>query len=395
MPQFHMPGQGQFSQGVERIKQVQAEILKGGSGGAKYFDALGPQGQPWKNSYVGFASDRAIFLAPPWAKDGPLYVERDSRFWKGAKNPKGSSIYVAEDSLVSKAVSLAYDSGMDKNRIFLKRRRQYIWQGFALEVLPDSQLIPNLPAHADDQGKIFPMIWSVSFTLHKRLMEEMKVLGSGDEFAGAIQCVNPENGIPFKLTKTKTGPDPMDVEKSVARLVPMALPQEYWAGLSNLYDLDKLNPIATPQEEIEAIQDAGLPMPPEAGQYAGAQPVQPVQPPQAHVPQGVQQVQGGYTAQYAIPGTPAIPSQMPQVGQAQAPVPMPQVAPVQGAGYAPPPPPTAVPQPAPQQMIAPPMDNPIPKQPLQKTPMTSTPNHADTLSPEQLQKVMSGEAADF
>jgi hypothetical protein len=317
-----MPSAEVIQAGIARAQEIKAAIQNSG-GKKKFFDVLGPNGQAWKTAYPGFSGMRAIYFCPSWKEGGPVFVERVKRYWRSHNYPQGRSIYAGDDSLVAKAVSLAYQQGYNKDNLYLKRNRQFAWQGFALEVDPNTQaLFPNPMAHVDEQGKLRPMIFQTSMTSHNKVLQEMNVVGAaqvqkqggGDPSAlGFMYCIHPEHGRPFLIQKTKTGPASKDVSYGISRLEQMPLPQEYHAGLHNLWPLEDLFKEASPQEQVAAILDAGLPMPPEAQQFMthGGSMVQvpgnlqapPPPPPQQW---GQQPQQGGFQMGAGGPGIPPV-----------------------------------------------------------------------------------------
>ena len=438
---IYMPSAEVIQAGIQRAQEVQQAINSGGQGKKKFFDVMGPNGQPWKTAYPGFSGKRAFYFAPSWKEGGPVFVERQKRFWKSLNHPQGRSIYAGDDSLVAKAVGMAYQRGDNKDAIFLKRNRQFIWQGFAIEVDPNTQqLYPNAAAHVNEQGVLKPLLFQASFTMHQSILQEINVVGQGDDAAGFYKCLHPDEGRPFLIVKTKTGPENRNVEYKVSRLEPTPLPQEYRVGLHNMWPLDDLFQEATPQEQVAAIIDAGLPVPPEASQYlqqapqvavpgnlhppapAPGQFMQPVQQGQMPmsagyqaIPQGMPQPPMSYQQTAAppaaspfqgqpigtIPGqTPGQPVPLPQAtptGMAAAappPPPMPQM-PQQGQGAPPPPPPPGAtmappPPPPPGQPVAPPPPPPAPEAQAQQPPAQPGP-----MTPEQLQAQFQGGKPQF
>lgn len=421
---IHMPTAEVVQAGIARAQEIQKAILIGSQGKKKFFDVMGPNDQPWKHAYPGYVGKRAIYLCPSWAEGSGVFIERVKRFWKSHNHPQGRSVYAGDDSIIAKAVSLAYQQGFNKDGLFLKRNRQFIWQGFAIEVDPNTQsLYPNPTAHVDEQGVLKPMLFQASLTTHNKILQEINVVGKGDDTAGFLQCLHPETGRPFLITKTKTGPESRDVTYGISRLEPTPLPQEYQVGLHNLWALDDLFPEATPQEQVAAIIDAGLPLPPEAAAfmpqaqpqvgYQGQVPAptgypqqQNLQPVQQQIPQGMPQPAVSYQQQAAPPVQ--NPFQGQPIGTAQPaqqqPIPLPQAPQTGMAAAAPPPPPmptpqglppppgaTAAPPPPPEQ--APPPPPPAQAQlPAQQSPPTQAPG---ALTPEQLQAQFQGGKAQF
>ena len=453
----------------------QARALAEASGGGKfgkrkYFDVLGPGQQPWKTSaHVNYEGFRALYLCPPWKEGLPMpYVQRTKRFWKSANHPKGKTIYADDDSLVAKAVGLAIQQGYNKDTLFLKRNRQFIWQGFAIEIDPNTQqLFPNPQAHVDEQGKLCPMIFYASTRLNDQILREIQTIGGSStlpdlpgvtdpKVKGMYYTVHPDHGRPFKLGKKKTGEEARKVEWNVTRLEPMPLPDVYRVGLHNLYPLDEIFKEASPEEQVSAIIDAGLPVPPEAqhliahGQSQVAVPggVQaPVQPPQnlgappqfppqqaaygqppapqipAQLPQGLPQIPPQGQAPVSYQPTAQPPAANPFQGQPvaptpQAPIPIPQAPTTGMAAAAPPPPPmpagvppaqpvSAVPPPPPPQGVAtaqPPVTQPpTPPPPPQAQSQAAVPGAPaqppaeppQAMTPEQLQATFTGGNPQF
>lgn len=446
---IYMPSAEVVQAGIARAQEIQKAIQSGSQGKKKFFDVMGPNGQPWKTAYPGFVGKRAIFFCPSWKEGGPVFVERVKRFWKSQNHPQGRSIYAGDDSIVAKAVSMAYQAGYNKDGLFLKRNRQFMWQGFAIEIDPNTnQLYANATAHVDEQGIIKPMLFQASLTTHNSILTEINVVGQGDDTVGFAKCLHPETGRPFQVTKTKTGQEPRDVKYGLSRLEPTPLPQEYYPGLHNLWPLEDLFQEATPQEQVAAIIDAGLPVPPEAQQYMG-QPTQvqvpgnlmappnmggyqqpPPPPPGSMVPQG-QQVyayqQGQPMAPVMVPGHQAIPQGMPQppmsyqqgavppaanpfqgqpIGNAQPgqqqPLPLPQAPQTGMAAAAPPPPPMppqGAPPPPPGAAAAPPPPGQVPPPPPAQAqlpaPQSPPAQGPGALTPEQLQAQFQGGKPQF
>lgn len=288
---FHIPSPEMIQANYARAAEIKQKILQArdGNGGGKlrFFDIAGPNGQKWKTAFTGFVGAKALYIMPGWDPTKMNFVERVKHFWKSTSKPQGSSINGAgEDSLISKAYRLALDAG--NKSAWLRPQKVYIYQGFPYEYDLATGNIGLDPSQCmQEDGTIRPMLLEAKSTMHTSIQD----LAQARQF---VQMFHPDFGRPILFKKTKTGADPKDVEYAVLDLNQQPLADVYRPGLGYLYKLDELFKPATVEEQIQAIMDAGLPMPKEAGGFQG-------------------QGQTGYSA----PQAPQLPQGMPQMGQLQ------------------------------------------------------------------------------
>jgi hypothetical protein len=431
---------------IAQMKQRADAIQNRAQGGSqkKFFNIPGPNGGEWKTAYVGYEGQRGFYFCGMYDSNYPNFVERTKRFWKSQQNPGGKSIYAGEDSLIATVMKYNYDNGNKPD--FLKPNRQVCLQGFPLEY-QNGMLYANANACMNQQGKIQPMLYNMSYKLFTKLKKEVQLVGAmslqdpnlhGEEgeakawLTGWGLCFNEDNGRPFLVTKKKTGAEQMNVEFDISRLEPMPLPDAYRPGLSDMYRLHELFPEASQEEQLAAILEVGLLLPPgmehlrpgtsmgpPQGGYPPMQQVQNYgqqpQQPQGYPPQFQQPAypQQPYPAQPMIPPgmpnpqsyqqQPAPPNPNPYQGQnqgqpypqqGQVPQPLPAYPGQQPQQQAAPPPPPQPPQQAQGQPPAPPPQppGPPPQQPPPPPPQQAPGGQPQ--SPEQLQQQMQGTPFD-
>jgi len=214
--------------------------------------------------YVGEKVSKAIFILPSVDPGKNNYIERVKRFYKSAKFPKGTGVICGYDSLLQKSLDL-FRRDHGKPHTFFSGSRKFIYQGFPFILDAKFQLYLDLEGCAvKDQPGIFPQVFEASVNVHESIENVVNLMGQGDPILGYQKCFNPKSGIPFIITKEKTGPEMMNLKYTVDRMEPIALPQEYFAGLGNMHDLDKLFPEASLEEQMVIIREHDLPIPPEA-----------------------------------------------------------------------------------------------------------------------------------
>lgn len=308
-PGFYIPSQEQLQRGYEQAAEMKARAIAARNGDfskLKFFTVPGPNGGEWKTAFVGYTGGRAIYIMPSWAEGKLNFVERTSHFWKSKQFPKGMSINGGgPDSLVTKAYKLALENGVKSP--WLRASNKIVYQGFPYEYDPNTATITGLdPSQCvDDKGQIRPLILEVGMDIHGDIQQIAKT-------RKFVETFHPDYGRPIAVLKTKTGNEAINVEWKVIDLQQQPLADVYRPGLANLFALDELFKPATLEEQIKAIQDAGLPMPAEAGGFQG-QSQTGYQPAPQH--QQYAYAQGGYQQ----PMQPPTPAQ--QVSYQQAPLP--------------------------------------------------------------------------
>jgi hypothetical protein len=107
------------------------------------------------------------------------------------------------------------------------------------------------------------VLFEVSGEVHGQIQEIAATRGWAETF-------HPDFGRPILVKKTKTGHDLKDVEYKVIDLAQQQLAEPFYSRREYLRELDTLFPPPSVEDQIKAIQDAGLPMPPGIqGQFQG------------------------------------------------------------------------------------------------------------------------------
>jgi hypothetical protein len=349
---WYMPTAATVEAGYARAKEVAAEAAKARSGGAagdmKFVKMPGPQGQTkWDQSVpIGYQSQIKIYLGPAWAPGVNYFVEGVTHFWKSQQHPSGTSIGCGgRECLVDESRLSLFKSGNENDakraRSTMPPRKHFYYQGFLIEYGPQGHMSQTSPV-------MRPYVLDASGELHTKIQLIM-------QSRGFDKVIDRDGGRPLILVKRKTGPELQNVDWDCLDDNPMPLPHEYRGA--QLWDLSKLAAGSTPQEQVSALQEVGLPLPPRAHgllQAApGAQPAQPWGPPPN---QGWQQGPGA--PPWGAPQPPApmsppqgawVPPVPPQAGpppQASYPQPPSFGNPaVPNLGAPPPPPPVSVPPP--------------------------------------------------
>lgn len=266
------PGAGPFipsdeliMQGYQRAAEVKQKILqaRSGSGKLRFLDIKGPGGNDWKHAFVGFVGGKAIYIMGSWKEGALNYFERWFHFYKSPKSPAGASINAtADEDLMDKAHKMALDKG--NKEAFGKKRCKYVYQGWPYEYDPNTGLItgvdPSQCMHED--GVIRPLLLEAGSDLHT----DIQAIAKARKW---VQTFHPDHGRPIAITKTKTGTEQMNVEYKAIDLDQQPLADCFRPGLGYMYMLDELFKPASIEEQIAAIAECGLPMPPEAGGYHG------------------------------------------------------------------------------------------------------------------------------
>lgn len=264
---FFIPNQEVIQNSYARAQEIKQKIATAMSGAGnftklRFMEILGPNGQKWKTAYPGFTGCKAMYIMPSWKEGAMNYVERVKHFWRSQNTPQGGFVNGAgDDSLITKAYRLALDKGVKSP--WCRPQKVYVYQGFPYEynlMNGEVTIDPSQCIHED--GQLKPLLLEASSTVHTAIQD----IAQARQF---VQMFHPDFGRPILIKKVKTGPDPMNVDYSVLDLNQQPLDQVYRPGLAHLYSLDELFKPGTVEEQIKAIVDAGLPMPPEAGGFQG------------------------------------------------------------------------------------------------------------------------------
>ena len=236
---------------------------------------------------IGDKASKAIFILPSMDPTKLNYVERVKRFYKSAKFPKGASICCGYDSILQKSLDM-FRRETGERHTFFSGSRKFIYQGFPLIVDAKFQLFLDVEGCVvKDQEGISPQIFEAPASVHESITNVINMVGGGDPSVGYQRCFFPQSGVPFLISKEKTGGEMMNVRYSVERMEAMPLPEHYMAGLDNMYDLDAIYPEATIEEQIEIIRDHSLPIPPEALELGATRGTQALGVPQPQQPKPV------------------------------------------------------------------------------------------------------------
>lgn len=303
---FYMPTEEAIQSSYQAAADLRQRMMQARSGQfskMRFFQIAGPNGQPWNKAFVGFVGSKAIYIMPAWKEGVMNYIKRVTHFWKSQSFPQGTSINSAGDgSLITKAHRLALDQGT-KNA-WAAPKTKYVYQGFPYEWdfnTNSLSLDPSQCIHED--GTLHPLLLDVGADCHGQIQD----ISQTRKF---VSTFHPDYGRPLGIKKTKTGQQAMDVDYKVIDLDQQPLADVFRPGLAYLYALDELFKPATVEEQIKAILDAGLPMPPEAGGFRGQAQTGYEQQPQ--IPASMPQMQGQY---------PQYPPQQQQGSYQQAPNP--------------------------------------------------------------------------
>lgn len=248
MPQWHEAND-------EATRQAFATAAQNSNFGPQpqFLKIPGPRGQQtWDHTVLqGFSASCVLRFLPPWADRKPVFVESKTIFYKSHKYPRGRVLgYQGDDSLYMQAIQRAANSGdarlqqvaTDYGRV----RTQYLYNVADL-THPDS--------HTGEDGVMRPYILSVGRQLQGDIGKLVEARG------GINRIVNPVSGRPIRYTKTKTGPEPMNVAYGVIDLEPAELHPYFRPILSNLWDLEAQIPNPTQDDVLEAMRELGLPDP--------------------------------------------------------------------------------------------------------------------------------------
>ncbi|UCF48606.1 MAG: hypothetical protein JSU89_15805 [Myxococcales bacterium] len=265
-----MPGWHEANDEQARQAYATAAASVGNFGpNPQFLKIPGPRGQlVWDNSVPqGYSANCVIRVMPPWAQGKTVFVESKTIFYKSHKYPRGRVLgYQGEDSLFMQAIQRAADSGDERlQRVaadYGRVRTQYLYNVIDLSH-PDS--------HTGQDGVMRPYLLGAGRQLHRDIGDLVEARG------GINRIVSPVAGRPVRYTKTKTGPEPMNVEYGVIDLEPQELHSYFHPILQNLWDLEAQIPVPTQDDVLEAIRELGLPDPRQTmaqvpGQMAGAPP---------------------------------------------------------------------------------------------------------------------------
>jgi hypothetical protein len=263
---FYIPSEAVIRSSYQSAQDLKKKIMQARSGNfskLRFFQILGPNGQAWKTAFVSYVGAKAIYLMPSWKEGAMNYVDRITHFWKSKTSPQGTSINSAgEDSLIAKAYNLALEQGVKSP--WCRPQKKYVYQGFPYEFDAQTGQItgidPSQCIHED--GTLRPMLLEAGGDVHTMIQE----ISNTRSF---LKVFHPDYGRPIVIKKTKTGPEAINVDYAVIDLDQQPLAEPYRQGLQYLYALDELFKPATLEEQIAAIIDSNLPMPPEAGGFQG------------------------------------------------------------------------------------------------------------------------------
>jgi hypothetical protein len=250
--------------------RIAAARAGAGAGKGRWWSPAGPQGQEkWDAGVpIGYKSNTLVWVCPPWGAEarGAFFLEDQSHFWKSARSPRGTSCHCPgkETCPICFASKLLYSSGSKDDAARAKygrQRKQALLQILLLE-FPQSHWDP-------ETGKMTPWLFRCSQQVLKGILD---VAQTREREGGSPDVTHPSSGCPIWISKTKTGPEPMDVEWGVQRAGDRSLHETFWPALHSLWSLDKFVVPSTQQDMVQAIQEMGLPMTPEVQQLLAAVP---------------------------------------------------------------------------------------------------------------------------
>jgi hypothetical protein len=333
----YLPTQDVIMASYQRAEKLREEIAKaraGGRGKYRFFDVPGPNGGEWSTAQPGYTGWRGLWVAYPWRQGVNNYKEAGKHFWKSTARPQGTGGYCTQqaDGTFHCAIDDAYERGLELGMkdIFGRCRSTFIYQGFPYFWIPGQTVSPDFEALKLEDGSYAPMILEAGSTLHAAIQN---LLG-GNPQENWARLFHYDQGRPIGVSKAKTGPSRMDVEWGAMTGFD-ALPLHPGLRQIPLLDLDDFAKPMTPEEQLQAIKDMGLPLPAHlggngaqhfpthgmAGQGGGPAPGQPGWNPQmAGQPQGQMQVNFGQPPQQQW----AQQGQGPQQQYGGAPLPVPQ-----------------------------------------------------------------------
>jgi hypothetical protein len=369
---WYMPDEQMVEKGYNRAAEIAAEAARaraGGGGDMKFVRMPGPQGQPkWDATVpIGWEARVAIYLAPAWALGQNYYIEGISHFWKSYQHPAGTSVGCPgkEICLIDKSRGSLFNSGRESDaqraRQTLRGQKHFYYQGFLLDLGPQQHVSPT--------GVMRPFILDAGSDLHAKIQFIMKNRGYRN-------VLDKDGGRPLIVVKRKTGPDIQNVDWDAIDGNPMPLPMEY--RNAQLWDLAKLVVPATPQEQVTALIETGMPIPPEAYSMfpPGSLPQQAAPSGQPSMPMGNQGWNPGpgappFPSPYGAPPAQTWQQPVPQAPPQNWQQPAPQAAPPSFGPPQPPPmpvPPQTMIQPAPQPPAMGPPPPTMPPPPPQMAP---------------------------
>lgn len=249
---FYIPEEAAI---LEDYRQAREKL---GSFGPKavFVKWLGPQGQTkWRDVNVGYASTIPVYILPaPQPQPGQpptgFFLEVPTHFWKSAAHPQGKQIGCPGDGCLicaAREAGLGHPDPQVQKRAkeFGRTRTQYFYQVVMLQY-------PQ--AHMMEDGKMRPHILAATRSLHAAIGEVVQA-------RGIAKIIDPTNGRPVMLRKTKTGKQDRDVEYHAIDGEPMPLPSVFYPVLQNLWNLREFLMIPSQQDMMMAVQEMALPMP--------------------------------------------------------------------------------------------------------------------------------------
>jgi len=257
----------------------------------------GPRGQQtWDASVpLQYSNYVIIRILGPSAPGKPIFVESKTHFYKSHKYPKGRVLgYQGENSLFMQAIAEAARSNEARLQKIATEFGRVRWQYF-YNVLD----LSHPESHYGQDGVMRPYLLSAGRQLHR------DIGNLSDHRGGISRIVSNEHGRAIRYTKTKNGPEPMNVEYDVRDEDPSPLHPYFYPATHNMWDLEAQIQNPTQDEVLEAIRELNLPMP-AMGQSFGQVPSTYQQQAQsmAYSPNPNPPYQNPYPAQYATQGAP-------------------------------------------------------------------------------------------
>lgn len=333
---------------------------------------LGPNGQTnWNGVNVGYQSHLRMLICSPWAPGKPVFMKQTSHFmlYQGEGGMKQGSVNCGRDGC---RICGAVEAGMVHHDEAVQKKAKRSKTGYAN--LYNVFLLDTPQAHVGQDGIMRPFVLSAGSKMHKAIGDLADARGGMSAFA------NFEMGRVLQITKRKTGPEQMNIEYSVLDFDPIALPQEFWPGIPNMWDLEDLCKPGDPEMIARLLAKSSINFLASAGPASYSPHAQAPGPnPYGQMPP--QQTAPGSTAYSHPPGAPPAPQYQTPV---QSPVPM-QVPPPVSSAVPPaqmPPPAQAAPPPQ-QPMAPPPVSSGAPAQGYQPQPSQPAPAPAPAQAPEQ------------
>lgn len=234
MPPAAMP-QAAVTDDMAMTEHYQANAnFQGGRDGPKpnYVKWLGPQGQlKWQGVHAGFESRQRLFVCPSWQQGKPFFVKQASHFM--VVNGKEMGVNCPGDGC---PICMAVQNGLNhqdpnvqKKAHRYRTRYNYLYNVFMLDY-------PQ--AHVGEDGIMRPYIWSAGNNIHKKFNAVAKGRSADGQVAAYSLFTNFAGGRTLTVVKRKTGFEDMNVEYDLFDNDPIALPQQFWNAVPNLWDLE-------------------------------------------------------------------------------------------------------------------------------------------------------------